>query len=420
MKLLELDDSDDEEKFRMAMEMPLSPTLPEIEMPKMEAFEVDAGLISEEGTTCGMTKEINTTVLPGCFSALNVARDSNKLNFDSSGNSHCSMLPQLEGPQSAIMELPSKNVGFDFSVDAGNCIPCEVSEASIELEMTKEVCRMEVVEASCTSSEGHIHERTSKYFVAFPNSKDINSICRIITAQETCLHNSAIVPEKVWMVQNILVALVTEKDLLPEEKACVFFSLLLHYILVVTSENLRKFAADDICSYSNSLLTCMKTGFHSLHLSSYAFEYILYRPLLCNNLILTRTFDIFLTVMSDAGIRNILLELFRLDTLLTLIESFLIDKRVTVYNNVEPQIQCNSQSITLLDGTHILLSSEAATTDKLVAGNFILASICATTGHIGFICEASYKILQAHRSDSYLTLTCSMYLPLYVEINILL
>ncbi|KAF5203054.1 maternal effect embryo arrest [Thalictrum thalictroides] len=369
MKLLELDDPDDEEKFRMAMEIPLSPTLPEIEMPNMEAFEADAGLISEEGTTCGMTKEINTTVLPGCFSALNVSRDSNKLNFESSGNSHCSMLPRLEGPQSAIEELPSKDVGFDFSADAGNGIWCEVSEANIELETTKEVSRSEMMEAPCTSSKGRIHEKTSKYFFAFANSKDINSIRRIITAQETCLHDSAIVSEKVWMVQYILVALVKEKDLLPEEKACVFFSLLLHNFLVVTSENWRKFAADDMYSCSNSFLTCMKT------------------------------------VMSDAGIRNILLELFCLDTLLTLIESFLIDKRVKVYNNVEPHVQCDSESITLLDGTRILLSSEAATTDKLVAGSFILASICATTGHIGFICEASYKFLQAHRSDSYLTLT---------------
>ncbi|KAF5196407.1 maternal effect embryo arrest [Thalictrum thalictroides] len=368
MKLLELDDPDDEEKFRMAMEMPLSPTLPEIEMPNMEDFEVDTGIISKEGTSGGMTKEINTTVLSGCFNALNDARDPNKLNFESSGNVDYSMLPQLEGLHSAIGELPYENVEFNFSTDAGNGISSEVSDTSIQLEMTKEVSRSEVMEAPRTSNKEPMHVRTSKYFVVFPNNKDKNSICRIITAQETCLLNSAIVSEKVWMVQNILVALVKEKDLLPEEKACVFFSLLLHNFLVVTSENLRKCAADDIYSCSNSLLTCMKT------------------------------------VMSDAGIRNILLELFGLDTLLTLIESFLIDKRVTVYNNVEPHVQSDSQSITLLDGTHILLSSEAATTDKLVAGSFIMASICATTGHIGFICEASYRFLRAHRSDSHLTL----------------
>ncbi|PIA42156.1 hypothetical protein AQUCO_02100190v1 [Aquilegia coerulea] len=366
MKLLELDDPDDEEKFRTAMEMPLSPTLPEIEMPDMEAFEVDACIMSEEGTNCDMTKDINHTVLSGCFSALNVARDCNKLNIESSGNSHCSALPQLEGPHSAIGEPPNENVGFHFSADIGNGIPCEVSETSIELEMTKEMSRSEVMEAPCTSSKGHKHERTSKYFVAFPNSKDKNSMCRIISAQENCLHK---VSEKVWMVPNILVALVKEKDLLPEEKACVFFSLLLHNFLVVASENFRKFAADDIYTCSNSFLACMKT------------------------------------VMSDAGIRNILLELFRLDTLLTLIESFLIGKRIMVYNAVEPHVQCGSQSITLLDGTHILLSSEAATTDKLVAGSFILASICETTGHIGLICEATYKFLRAHRSDSYLMLT---------------
>lgn len=111
--------------------------------------------------------------------------------------------------------------------------------------------------------------------------------------------------------------------------------------------------------------------------------------------------------MSDAETRNIFLELFQLDTLLSLVENFLVDKGVIVYEYVshQPHLQCDSQHITLLDGTSILLSRKTATTDKLVAGSFILASLCAITGHIGFLCEASYKFLRICKSDSFLTLT---------------
>ncbi|PIA29165.1 hypothetical protein AQUCO_06200031v1 [Aquilegia coerulea] len=79
MRLLELDDPNDEEKFRMAMEMPLSPTLPEIEMPNMEASQIDAFIITKEGIYCGLAKGIHNTLLPCCFNALNVETDSNKL-----------------------------------------------------------------------------------------------------------------------------------------------------------------------------------------------------------------------------------------------------------------------------------------------------------------------------------------------------
>ena len=45
-------------------------------------------------------------------------------------------------------------------------------------------------------------------------------------------------------------------------------------------------------------------------------------------------------------------------------------------------------------------SDEAASADLLVAGSFILGSICAATDYAGFMCEAVYNILRMHRYDT--------------------
>ena len=111
--------------------------------------------------------------------------------------------------------------------------------------------------------------------------------------------------------------------------------------------------------------------------------------------------------MSNVETRNLFAKLCHLDELLNLIEEFLIDKKVLVYNNVpsESLRACDSRISILVDGVDRIMSFETASTHLLVAGSIILASICAATDHIGFICEASYDIFRVHRSDSSLLLT---------------
>ncbi|KAF9587717.1 hypothetical protein IFM89_004694 [Coptis chinensis] len=371
MKLLELDDAADEEKYTMAMDTPLSPSLPEIDMPDMEAFDVGDSIMAEGGVCRGVENDVANTVPPCRFDIINAETDTNKLKFNSSGSSLYSTIHHLEGPDVRFPDSLNDNAGIHIATDTVNTLTHQVSETSIEIVVTNQVPGNEVMDAPHTSSEQQVHKKLSKYFVAFPNSKDKNSISRIISAQEICISCSSIVSQKVWVVQKILVALAKEENLVCQEKACVFFSLLLQNFVAVTSVNFENSFSDDIYTCSDSFLNHIKT------------------------------------VMSDVEMRHILLEVIQLNSLLCVIESFLVDKRVMVYSDVssETHFPCDTQGIRLLDGTNILLSSEPATTHKLVAGSIILASICATTGHTGFICEASYKILLTHKSDSYLMLT---------------
>ncbi|KAJ1420878.1 maternal effect embryo arrest protein [Sesbania bispinosa] len=50
-------------------------------------------------------------------------------------------------------------------------------------------------------------------------------------------------------------------------------------------------------------------------------------------------------------------------------------------------------------------SSEVASSEQLVAASIILASLCAATDHVGFICEASHNILRLCKWDSLMVLT---------------
>lgn len=111
-------------------------------------------------------------------------------------------------------------------------------------------------------------------------------------------------------------------------------------------------------------------------------------------------------VMSNVEMRNLFAKLCHLDELLSLIEEFLMDKKVLVYNNVSSaSLTWDSRISILMDGVDRIMSFETASTHQLVAGSIILASICAATDHIGFICEASYDIFRVNRSDFSLLLT---------------
>lgn len=112
-------------------------------------------------------------------------------------------------------------------------------------------------------------------------------------------------------------------------------------------------------------------------------------------------------MLSNVEMRSLFAKLCHFNELLSLIEEFIIEKKVLVYNNVlsESLPGLDSNIVIHLDGIDRIMSSETASTHQLVAGSIILASLCSATGHIGFICEASYAIFQTHQSDSSLLLT---------------
>ncbi|XP_058071715.1 uncharacterized protein LOC131220870 isoform X2 [Magnolia sinica] len=329
MKLLELDNDDDEERFRIAIEMPLSPTLPEIEFPKLGISEVHNPSHSVKRS------------LP----SLMIEEDN------------------------LVMHRTSDVIGSDF-FNAAEPRQTSVCNA-LASGTTSEGPSIQQPEVCCIGSNGDSNWSIPKYCVVFSNMKDEDSISRIFCARENCISQSSMVSQTHWVISEFLLALALERGLLLEEKACVFFSLLLYNFSVGVSSNSRIVKTGDAACFSDFLTAQLNQ------------------------------------VISDVETRYVLLELCQRDILFSLIEDFLVDGRVLVYNDVhgEAFIPCASGSEIAFPGCRDLFVSRIATADQLEAGGIILASICLATDYIGFICEASYNILRMCKGDSFWILT---------------
>ncbi|KAK9132153.1 hypothetical protein Scep_011681 [Stephania cephalantha] len=323
MKLLELDNAADEERFRIAVEMPLSPSLPEIGMPDHEI--------------CWITQLRNQSEVP------------NEVNLVASG---CS----------------SDNMEMDISqTRLGHCL-----DANADTQITKGLldCGNKGMIVSCTVCHNPTLESIVKYCIVLTNAED--RISEIISTMETCIFQSGMVLSKDWVMDKIILALSKQQDLLPTERACVFLSLLLHNFSVVS---LLK--SDDLLTSKHSPLS----DSFAMHVNK---------------------------VMSDGDVARLLLDLCLLDDLFHIIENFLIDRRVLMYGNRshDKNVLSDSGSVIFLrDDTAVYISMVTATVDQLVAGSIILASTCSAFGRIGFVCEASYRILQTNTFGSCLPST---------------
>ncbi|KAF8413434.1 hypothetical protein HHK36_001417 [Tetracentron sinense] len=374
MKLLDLDNAVDEQHYRIAMEVPLSPTLPEIEFPSLDACEIDSSkYLVEESFYRGLLNEKDILLPSFSFDVIDVEIDSNRLFFNIGGTMDGPLFHKIGGPVQSFDELENSENGSRNATNVGKTCGPKIWDAVAEMDVAEQipVSGNEGTQVPCASNFIATHENTLKYCVVFSDTKDSSSISRIFCATRTCITESCMLSQTDWVVQKILRALAMEKDLLPEEKACVFFSLLLQNFSVVISVNFRNFLTGDSILCSDSFAAHIKS------------------------------------VICDVETRYIFVELCQLDVLLRVIEDFLINRRIMVYNDVQcnPLIRCNARrSIFLLGGVTVFMSSETATIDQVVAGSIILASICAAVDHIGFICEASYNMLQMHRSNSSLML----------------
>ncbi|KAI9195861.1 hypothetical protein LWI28_018821 [Acer negundo] len=371
MKLLDLDNPTEEECYKTAMEMPLSPTLPEIYFQGVEIVDVDIikPLQQERFYGC-LSNEKENSGPSYCFDFINVEINSNELKYDVSGTSHCSSLHENEGPVDSLEHQGIDRNGFHCTVQAGKVCDHQAQDFGMEMVISdlrgsrdKGVKMLEI-------ALGTAHKNIINPLIVSHDIEDSSSISRIFCATRTCMARCSLATEKGSVLQKILLALKMEENLLSKEKACVFLSLLL--------VNFSTAAVGKSGNFLNSdFILCLDS----------------FQGDVC-------------AAMSDAEARSVFDKLC-LDELLRLIENFLLDGRVMKYSEKPSQssIDCNSKINIVLDGVNAILSSEAASADQLVAGSIILASICAATDHIGFICETSYNILRMHQCDLSLLLT---------------
>ncbi|XP_050288057.1 uncharacterized protein LOC126726747 [Quercus robur] len=368
MKLLVLDNAADEECYKMAMEVPLSPTLPNIDFHGAENFDVDnSEALVVEWAYEGLSTDKENLLPAHSFDVIDVEINSNKLKHNVLENSRTLLLHKSVGPLDYSCENGSRSViqagkvGLDQTQDSGEVLA--MSNLTIS--------RDEELKFPVASELGPSHANIPKYCVLFPNMRDCNTVSRIFSAAKNCVARCCLLSQTEWMVPKILLAIKMEENLLLAEKVCVFFTLLL---LNLSTAAPRKFGS----FLNRDSILCM---------DSFAGH--------------------ILKVMSDVETRSIFADFGFVDELLSLIEDFLIYGRVIVYDNVssETSVECDSRIDILLDGVNIILLDVVASADLLVAGSIILASICASIDHIAFICETSYNIFRRCACDSSLVLT---------------
>ncbi|XP_073107607.1 uncharacterized protein [Elaeis guineensis] len=236
-----------------------------------------------------------------------------------------------------------------------------VSECAAKTEASKSmpVSTIRKINDLCGDSDGLEVEKIPKYFVVFSNMDD-SSKTRISQYSKTVISQGC-------MDTQVLRAIAMESELLPKEKAVVFFSLLLCNISGSLSANSR----------------CTRSGEFLLPSCSFAEE--------INK------------VLSNGEARWLILEICQLNILVELIEDFLINRKVLLYTDRphEPLSACfSSQEFHQLNGSDLCVSTKDATVDQIIAGCVIFASISATVDRIGIVLEFSYRILRICRNDT--------------------
>ncbi|KAF7801623.1 maternal effect embryo arrest protein [Senna tora] len=336
MKLLDLENAADEECFRRAMDVPLSPSLPEIEFHEVETYNKDnLRPFLEEALQEDMLSLRGDLFPSPCFDVIDVEINSNEEKIDVSRDSCNSQQKSEQARETECMHL-LENSRAMFPVEGG-------------------------IES--------VHNQPS-FFVVCSNIEDISSISRIFCATKNCMARCSLITQTGWIVDSILTAVTMEEKLLPREKISVLFTLLLFNFTTSTSIKFGRLL-------NGNLLPC---------LNSYA-EHI------C-------------AVMSDATKRILFLENFSFHELLCLIEDFVIKGKLMVNNEVPAGTlsKCDLRTTDFLDGSNTW-SFDAASSEQLVAGSIILASVCAASDYIEFIYESSYNILRLCRRDSLMVLT---------------
>ncbi|KAK8466937.1 hypothetical protein PHAVU_008G197100 [Phaseolus vulgaris] len=324
MKLLELENAFSEECYRKAMDLPLSPSLPDIEF--HEIFEED-----------------NLTI-PSLHKSLpdNV----------------------LSSRADLFISPPSDVINVEFISSAQKYDDCGVSCNSL-VHTTENSRSAFPVEDGIRS----LNNKLPEFCVLFSNVEDSNIISRIFTATKSCIAQCNLATQRGWAVNNILTALKMEEKLTQKERVSVLLTLMLFNFSMTTTETFGRL-------WDGKSFHCVRS----------------YSEHIC-------------TVMTDAETRILFVENYSLHELLGLIEDFLIQGKIIVNNRVDAETLSSDLRATDFVNCVNEISSDAASSEQLVAASIILASVCAATDYVGFICDASYHILRSCKLDSLMVLT---------------
>ncbi|PHT54913.1 hypothetical protein CQW23_03399 [Capsicum baccatum] len=349
IKLLNLDNDTDEESYRLAIEMPLSPTLPEIQYHSSVTLESIKTPLYE-----GLSNAMGTVASSGHFDFINVEINSNQLTHTI-----------FDAPKKS--SLTERKDHVDSSKSLNLDITCK-SSCNFNADTLEALCRSDLAAPASEGLQISLERRVvplrdgfAKYCVIFSNNNEENSISSVYRATSHCLAQCAASSDT--SLRSILVTLLNLQEISNKEKTCVFFSLLLLYF----SDTATRAYGDD---WERD-------------------------PILLTNSVAQHIY----TELSHEDTRRIFVESCDLYDVLSLMEDFLLHGNLLVHA-VSSKLSSNSGINLILDGRSISLCRQPAPSQLLLTGAVLLASVCAAVDHIGFVCEASCNILKALRSDA--------------------
>ncbi|KAK4399315.1 hypothetical protein Sango_1407000 [Sesamum angolense] len=333
MKLLEMDNAAEEISYRRAIAMPLSPMLPEVDFNGDEKVEVDnSEMVVDESSQEELSNVRDNMASASSFKIIDVEKNQTSLVF----NGHVSS------------QLQTKEDSVDFLIDT-NYVPVSdahfhhFSGGKLGMSDLSGYANEEKTDIPCERRIGLL-----KYFVVSADSKDNCSISRILQTINGCMPLCSLLHSAKIFLQSILQTLSKAEDLSMKEKACVFFSLILHGISEVGMKNSTNLWSE----------------------------------------------------LSDPVLRRLFMESCDLSELLAVIEDFLLQRKVLACGDVSAESKVlPSSRINLVLNGNIMLYEMMASAHLLVVGGSLLASLCLAVDRIGFLCEMSCNIIMMPTFD---------------------
>ncbi|KAL8477478.1 hypothetical protein ACS0TY_029682 [Phlomoides rotata] len=353
MKLLDLDSAADEDFSCRAIAMPLSPTIPVVEFLEADNSEMLVCRSFQEGLS-------NVQDNPTSVSRFHVIEsEKNHTDLSSKVLVH-SLLQTEEGPMdsSKFLDPMSRGDTHLYQIHASGGI-LGMSDLSGSGNEEISLLRENVIEPS----DGGL----LNYLVVAPdkNKNDSSSILRILQTISSCMPHSSFIHSAEPFLRTILHTLLEAEALSIKEKACVFFSLILHGISAVGLDSPTNVLSQNSVQILDSVTT---------HMNS---------------------------VFSDPVFRRIFMESCDLVELLAVIEDFLLQRKVLVSGEVSANsdILSISKLNLIINGNEEMLSDVVASAHLLVVGASLLALLCSAIDHIDFVCEVSCNIIRMQKFE---------------------
>ncbi|KAL6546422.1 hypothetical protein OROMI_022143 [Orobanche minor] len=374
MKLLDLDDAADESSYRRAIAMPLSPMLPEVEIHGGDKLEVHNSEMLEKLPEGSIDVKYNSALVSS-FYMIDMEKAPTNLVLDG-------LVPSQLQPMedtADFSESTSHVLGSDTLVNQIHVADGKLGRSDLSGPGNKGsniVSQIHVADGklgmSDLSGPGNkgsniLYERgvastnacPLRYFFVPSDHKDDPSILRILQTVGSCMPQCSFFHSTEIFIRSTLDALSAAADLSMKEKVCVFLSLVLHGIFEARIEN-------------------------SIDFSNYK---------------LVKSFDLvkqhIRSALWDPVLRRMFMESCDLFELRAVIENFILHREVFVCGEVSGELEAihSFKANLILQGNAILVSEIVASSQLLVAGGCLLASLCTAVDHIGFVCEMSCNII---------------------------